>query len=456
MTLWHQDKNHTSCEPENDTEPGTITITPSNDLRDERVPITPTSPRKKIILWLPNAILLAIVLTYLLFWTYSNMVHNNDPISFLKVDASGGRDDNGTTEAGNERLFQSIGLGALQLKHRVVMCPLTRCRADEAGVHSDLAVEYYKQRASAGGLLVTEGTIISAEAGGQSNVPGVYSPVQIDAWKRVTSAVHNKGGFIFCQLWALGRVADSAVVPNGKVYAPSDVTFEKNANNGPGCTNLSVMSEGDIDRFVGSYVGAAKGAVEAGFDGVELHAANGYLLDQFLQTNTNTRTDAYGGSPANRVRLILRILESISSIIPPSKIGIRISPLSTYQGMRMSPLDLKATYTYLLEDITSKWDLAYVHIIRGEEESSDEDRQGLEILRKTVRDSGRTTKIIIAGNFDPAQARDQVSENEDELVAFGRYFIANPDLPYRIKNHLPLSTWDDAMFYTHSAKGYIE
>ncbi|OCF35991.1 hypothetical protein I316_02486 [Kwoniella heveanensis BCC8398] len=391
------------------------------------------------------------------------MSHGHLSIASMDEESSAilkGTDDaTSDDQLGNELLlFEPMTVGDLELKHRVVMCPLTRCRADAGGVHSELAVEYYKQRASDGGLLITEGTIISQEAGGQSNVPGIYSFEQIEAWKRVTAAVHEKGGFIFSQLWALGRVADPAVVPNGKVYAPSDIPFTTNANNGPGCTNLTVMSERDLDRFVEAYVDAARGAMETGFDGVEVHAANGYLLDQFLQTNTNTRSDNYGGSPANRIRLIIRVLDSISAVVPPSKIGIRISPFSTYQGMKMSPTtEIAQAFQHLLREVLSRWELAYVHIIRGNGDE-DEDRESLEKLKEVIRGSRRmNTRIILAGEFDPAQAREEVRKNPfDELVAFGRYFIANPDLPYRIRHQLALSEWDETTFYTHSAEGYIE
>ncbi|WWC64977.1 uncharacterized protein I303_107591 [Kwoniella dejecticola CBS 10117] len=391
-----------------------------------------------------------------------------------KIDANLNMKDNGDNDSVThtenegeedlgEGLFDPIRMGDIHLKHRIVMCPLTRHRADERGVHrKGLGEVYYEQRASDGGLIITEGTVVAHEAGGEANVPGIYSAEQVDGWKSMTDKVHAKGGKIVCQLWALGRVADPSLVDI--VYAPSKIPLIPPSPDNPSSapdsesgkfekskaeSKLKEMTQKDIDRFVAHFKQAARNAVKAGFDGIEVHAANGYLIDQFIQTNSNNRTDAYGGpSPLHRIQFLLDILESVSAVIPISRVGLRISPYSDFQGMRMvRPLD---TFVPLLEEVLTRYpDLAYVHIIKGGEGDD------IQPLRNVVSDLGRGTGVIVAGEYTPDKARRVVRE-KGGAVGFGRYFISNPDLPFRIANNLPLNEWDEDTFYTTEAEGYTE
>ncbi|KAF5240269.1 hypothetical protein FAUST_4433 [Fusarium austroamericanum] len=339
------------------------------------------------------------------------------------------------------KLFTPAKVGNVELKHRVVLAPLTRLRADKTtAVPADFAAEYYAQRSSDGGLLVSEGTFIAEEAGGMSRVPGLYSQEQIAAWKAITDAVHAKGGYIFCQLWALGRVANPNVVPN--IWSAGSKPFE--AKGAASLPKLTTMTEADIDRFVGHYRQAALNAIEAGFDGVELHGANGYLIDQFLQTNSNDRTDSYGGSLENRFRFPLRVLNAVCDAIGPERVGIRMSPFSRFQGMREAdPLSVFVPWAKAI--VKAQPSLAFIHAveprIEGGSDSPDSHLKTDDTL-SPVRDvvSSSNVKFIVAGGFTPETAVKHANQTDD-LVGFGRYFIppANPDLPARIKNGWPLT-----------------
>ncbi|WVQ86213.1 hypothetical protein IAT38_008381 [Cryptococcus sp. DSM 104549] len=346
------------------------------------------------------------------------------------------------------QLFQNTSVGDVDLAHRVVLAPLTRRRADAEGVLGWLGEEYYRQRASHGGLLITEATLVAEEAGGQAWVPGIWSDEQIAAWRNITDAVHEKDGKIFCQLWALGRVASPDLAPDSVVYAPSPLPYVHYNGEHLDPSQLTVMSEKDIDRFVEHFARAGKNALEAGFDGVEIHGANGYLIDQFLQTTSNNRTDAYGGSVVNRSRFLNRIITALSEHIPLSRVGLRLSPYSTYQGMGMpEPLD---TFIPVVESLAESYpELAYIHFIEGE--GPDDLRQ----LRDLVKKGKGDTKVIVASGYGPKSALEHAAKYDD-LVAFGRWFISNPDLPERIKEGHPLSEWDASTFYTRGPKGYIE
>ncbi|ODO07024.1 hypothetical protein I350_04391 [Cryptococcus amylolentus CBS 6273] len=381
----------------------------------------PTSPRK-VFLLLVTAGFFSWAMLYLL------------PIHLPRLSSP----YSSSSQAGS-RLLSPTKVGSLDLKHRVVMAPMTRNRASEDGIPSDYTATYYEQRATDGGLQITEGTIIAPEAGGLANVPGIWNAQQVEAWKKVTGKVHEKGGSIVCQLWALGRVADPALVP--KVYAPSDIPSSN------GSRDLTVMSETDIDRFVEHYRKAAVNAVEAGFDGVEVHTGNGYLLDQFIQNTSNHRTDPY---TPHTYLLPLRTLLTIASTLPSTNLGFRISPWSTFQDM-LEP-DPVRTFGGLvgrvLGDVPG---LAWVHVIRPEEGGED----GVESIREIVREKGKGTAFIVAGGYDPESAK-QHAENTDDLVAFGRYFISNPDLVRRIENDYPLAEYDPNTFYSQGLEGYID
>ncbi|KAJ3527267.1 hypothetical protein NM208_g10783 [Fusarium decemcellulare] len=336
------------------------------------------------------------------------------------------------------KLFNPIKVGAVDLQHRVVLAPLTRRRADRAtAVPADFAAEYYAQRASTGGLLISEGTFIAEEAGGMSHVPGIYSKEQIEAWKRITDAVHANGGFIFCQLWALGRVANPKLV-NTVWSAGSKPFVPEGAASAHPPPELTVLGESDIDRFVGHYRQAALNAIEAGFDGVEIHGANGYLVDQFLQSNSNDRTDSYGGSVENRLRFPLRVLNA---------------------GMREAdPLSVFVPWAKAI--VKAQPSLAFVHAVEPRAAGS---QDVLEHLRKAedtltpIRDvlNEAGIKFIVAGGYLPEAALKHASETDD-LIAFGRYFIPNPDLPARIENGWPLTKYDRSSFYTQDEVGYTD
>ncbi|VTO81575.1 unnamed protein product [Fusarium graminearum] len=321
------------------------------------------------------------------------------------------------------KLFTPAKVGNVELKHRVVLAPLTRLRADKTtAVPADFAAEYYAQRSSDGGLLVSEGTFIAEEAGGMSRVPGLYSQEQIAAWKAITDAVHAKGGYIFCQLWALGRVANPNVVPN--IWSAGSKPFE--AKGAASLPKLTTMTEADIDRFVGHYRQAALNAIEAGFDGVELHGANGYLIDQFLQTNSNDRTDSYGGSLENRFRFPLRVLNAVCDAIGPERVGIRMSPFSRFQGMREAdPLSVFVPWAKAI--VKAQPSLAFIHAveprIEGGSDSPDSHLKTDDTL-SPVRDvvSSSNVKFIVAGGFTPETAVKHANQTDD-LVGFGRYFI---------------------------------
>ncbi|WVQ75203.1 hypothetical protein IAR50_004814 [Cryptococcus sp. DSM 104548] len=339
-------------------------------------------------------------------------------------------------------------LGSLDLKHRVVMAPMTRNRASKEGIVSEYSSTYYEQRATDGGLQITEGTLIASEFGGIADVPGIWNDQQVEAWRKVTEKVHNRGGKIVCQLWTIGRVANPNIVDT--IYAPSDIPYSR------GSKNLTVMTVRDIDRLVEHYRKAAVNAVSAGFDGVEVHMGDGYLIDQFIQNITNHRPPSDPYTP-HTFLLPLRILRTIASALPspsPSNmLALRISPWSTYQGME--------TFAKLVEGVLGEVpEVAWVHVVRADPDSrlggGGGARDELEVLRNMVRQKGRgTTAFMVAGGYDPNSAK-QHAEETDDLVAFGRYYISNPDLVRRIANDYPLAEYDADTSFSHGPEGYID
>ncbi|SPJ78733.1 probable NADPH2 dehydrogenase chain OYE2 [Fusarium torulosum] len=356
------------------------------------------------------------------------------------------------------KLFQPIKVGALNLEHRVVLAPLTRGRADASGVPAPYATEYYSQRATPGGLLITEATFVAPEAAGRAFSPGIYSREQITAWKNVTAAVHAKGGLILCQLWALGRIAVPDLVP--AVLSPGSKPFFEDGDvvrETP--DKFTVMTEADIDQFVEYYRQAALNAIEAGFDGVELHGANGYLIDQFLQSNSNDRNDKYGGSVENRIRFPLRVVNAISDAIGAERVGVRMSPFTRFQGMREAdPLSLFVPWAQAI--INAQPSIAYIHAIEPRADGSIDtpehlrkQEDTLSPIRNVATQAG--VQFIVAGGFTPEKALEHTRETDD-LVAFGRHFIPNPDLPARIKYGWPLTKYDRSVFYEVNEVGYSE
>lgn len=360
------------------------------------------------------------------------------------------------------KLFTPAQIGSVSLKHRVVMAPLTRSRSNQPGdVPGDLMLEYYAQRASDGGLIVSEATPISITSRGWYGAPGLYTDEQVDGWKRITAAVHEKGGSIFSQLWHTGR--SSHVEMTGGL-APVTATVNPDywqdtshvVSTPGGWTTPSphrALELSEIPAIVEDYRKAAARAKAAGFDGVELHGANGYLIDQFLQDGSNKRTDAYGGPVENRARLLLEVTDALASVWGGDRVAVRIGPNGCWNGMSDSNTD--ALFGYVAEQL-NRFGLAYLHIIEPRVKGNIVIKEGqapvaTEQLRKIFKG-----KIVAAGGFEPDTAEAVVAKGDADLVTFGRYFVSNPDLPKRIALGLPLNAYDRDTFYTLEAKGYTD
>jgi N-ethylmaleimide reductase len=360
------------------------------------------------------------------------------------------------------KLFTPISIGSLKLAHRVVMAPLTRSRSDLPGdVPNDLMLEYYTQRASKGGLIIGEATTISTSARGWLGAPGLYSDKQVDGWKKITAAVHAKRGFMFAQLWHTGRASHVSVTGGSQPVSssvnpdywndPDKLTSTPGGWVRPSPHRALEISE--IAGVVDDYRKAAVRAKQAGFDGVELHAANGYLVDQFLQDGCNKRTDRYGGSIENRARLLLEVVDALTSEWGVDRVGVRIGPDGKWNGM--SDSDPKALFTYVAKQL-NRFGLAYLHIIEPRVKGNVVVAEGQGPVAAEYLRSIFTGKIVAAGGFEPDTAETVVTKGDADLVAFGRYFVSNPDLPSRIKERLPLSDYDRNTFYTFDARGYID
>jgi len=343
------------------------------------------------------------------------------------------------------------------------MAPLTRFRANKDHVHGELAKTYYEQRASVPGtLIITEGTVIAPQAGGYGNVPGIWNDAQIAAWKVITDAVHAKGSFIFLQLWALGRTATPEILKQEggfDLVAASPIPLVTDKSYVPGAEGHAPvipreLTVAEIKEYVQLYATAAKNAIQAGFDGVELHSANGYLLDQFLQPATNQRTDEYGGSIENRLRFPLEAIDAVAKAIGAERTGVRLSPWSTFQGMAtIDPLPTIRAFVERLRDAHPNF--GYIHVTESRE--IDENKEGeLDHSRATLRSIWGNRPYIAAGGFDRVTANSTV-EKHGGLVAFGRKFISNPDLPKRIEHNLAFTPYNRATFYLpESPVGYVD
>jgi len=358
------------------------------------------------------------------------------------------------------KLFTPVHLGSLNLKHRVVMAPLTRSRSEQpGGIPGDMMVRYYSDRTSDGGLIVGEATNISLTARGWFGAPGLYTDQQVEGWKRVVRAIHAKNGFVFAQLWHTGRSSHSDIQDGSTpVSASVDASYWEDPNHlvsaPSGWVQPSPHRALDISEIPGiveDYRKAAVHAKAAGFDGVELHAGNGYLLDQFLQDGSNKRTDSYGGSIENRARFLLEAVEAVTSVWGGDRVAVRIAPAGTWNHMRDS--NPTALFTYVAEQL-NRFGLAYLHIIepRVKGNVTIDKGQGpiaAEQLRKVFKG-----KIIAAGGFEPETAESAIESGVADAVAFGRHFVANPDLPLRIREGLVLTPYDRDTFYTFDSVGY--
>ncbi|KAF2177525.1 putative N-ethylmaleimide reductase [Zopfia rhizophila CBS 207.26] len=351
----------------------------------------------------------------------------------------------------DSRLFKPLKVGQMALNHRLAMAPLTRFRASEEHVPLPMVAEYYAQRASVPGtLLVTEATFISTENGGYANVPGLWNRDQINAWRLVTEVVHKKGSYIYAQLWALGRAADPKVAAEEgfEVRSSSAVQLsEKHAIPVP-------LTVDGIKKTIHTYASAARNAIEAGFDGVELHGANGYLIDQFLQDKVNQRTDEYGGSIENRSRFAVEVVKAVVEAVGAARTGIRLSPFSTFQGMRMD--DPIPQFTDIITKL-NKFGLAYLHLVESRISGNADVEAGESLDFATKAWDG---PLLIAGGFRSDSAKRLVDEerpDRDVVVVFGRYFISTPDLPFRVKRGLPLAEYDRSKFYIPKSEvGYTD
>jgi N-ethylmaleimide reductase len=355
---------------------------------------------------------------------------------------------------GKSELFSPYKLGQIELKNRIVMAPMTRSRAI-GNIPNDIMADYYGQRAEAG-LIVTEGTSPSPNGLGYARIPGIFSKDQVEGWKKVTHAVKFRGGHIFVQLMHSGRIGHEANLPKGaRVLAPSAIKPKGQIfTDSLGLQDFPVptaMSLEDLQRTKQEYVQASKNAIEAGFDGVELHGANGYMIEQFLSPHSNQRTDYYGGSVENRCRFLIEVAEEVARVIGTSRLAIRLSPYGVASDMPHYP-EIEATYTYLAEHL-NKISPVYLHIV---DHSSMGAPQVPIAIKQTIRDKYKGT-IILAGGFNRESAEAVIASKLADLVAFGKQFLGNPDLVNRLENELPINTnFDFKTFYTPGEKGYTD
>lgn len=331
-------------------------------------------------------------------------------------------------------LFSPIQVGAFKLQHRVVLAPLTRFRADDNHVPTELQKEYYAQRATPGGLLISEATFISPTSGLYPHAPGIYTQEQIDAWKTVTDAVHAKQGVIFLQLWNVGR-ATSSIFMNG--HTPDSASAIPISGTslftGKEWEVPHALTVEEIKGIVNDYAQPAKNAIEAGFDGVEIHSANGYLLDQFINTSSNKRTDEYGGPIENRCRFTLEVVDAVTKAIGAERVGIRFSPWSEFQDMADdTPYD---TWGYLVSQLQEKHsDMAYLHMIEPRDDFSRKTKNDTVNSLDPFRKIWKGVFISAGGYTTNPELAKKVAEETGNLVAIGRAFIANPDIVERLRN----------------------
>ncbi|RMP06985.1 hypothetical protein ALQ29_01126 [Pseudomonas marginalis pv. marginalis] len=352
----------------------------------------------------------------------------------------------------DKTLFEPYTLGSLTLSNRIVMAPLTRNRAGAGFVPSEHAATYYSQRASAG-LLISEATQISQQGQGYQDTPGIYTQAQIDGWRSVTEAVHAKGGRIFLQLWHVGRVSHTDLQENGTApVAPSALRAATKVfvnNRFVDVSEPRALDISELPGIVGDFRRAALNAIAAGFDGVEIHGANGYLLDQFLKDGANVRTDAYGGSVENRARLLLEVAAAVVSEIGAERTGIRLSPVSPANGV--SSTDPQAQFDYLVDQLNALG-LAYLHVVEG---ATGGPRDVAPFDFGALRQRFNNTYIANNG-YDLNLATSTLIEDKADLIAFGRPFIGNPDLVERLQTDTALSAFDPATLYGGGAAGYID
>ena len=350
-------------------------------------------------------------------------------------------------------LLTSYNLSGLELSNRMVMAPMTRSRADKNNVPTDLMAKYYRQRSSAG-LIISEGTQISEQGIGYPWTPGIHTDEQVKGWKKVTKAVHEEDSKIFAQIWHVGRVSHPMYHDGEPPVAPSAVKPEGQIFTADGMKDFLTPRALDTDEIPGiieDYAQAARNAIEAGFDGVEIHGANGYLIDQFLKDGTNNRTDKYGGSFEYRSRFAVEVVEAVSDAIGSERTGIRFSPAGRNQGI--SDSNPKGTFSYLLEQLNS-FDLAYIHLMEPMGDVSNLENYPTQVT-KYFRKVYNGTIITNAG-YDRKSGNKAIEEGVADLVAYGRLFLANPDLPARFEANAKLNNPDKSTFYGGDEEGYTD
>lgn len=350
-------------------------------------------------------------------------------------------------------LFDSFRLGQMTLPNRIVMAPLTRNRADARNVPSELAVEYYTQRASAG-LIITEASPISQQGQGYQDTPGIWTDEQVAAWRKVTDSVHAAGGHIVIQLWHVGRVSHTSLQPNGGApVAPSAIRAEAKTfvnNSFADVSTPRALELSELPGILDDYRRAAANAVRAGFDGVEIHAANGYLIEQFLKDGANTRTDAYGGSIPNRTRFLLEVTDAVIAEIGAERTGLRLSPVSPANGITES--DPQALFNHVLEELEKRHPL-YVHVVEGATGGPRDIAPDFSFAELRRRFTG---PWMVNNGYDLALAESAIADGAADLVAFGRPFISNPDLVERLHRNAPLNELKRETLYGGGRDGYVD
>ncbi len=367
-----------------------------------------------------------------------------------------------TDTAAHPALFQPLQLGAYQLPNRIFMAPLTRSRSLADGhVQTPLHALYYGQRASAG-LIISEATQISQQGQGYAWTPGIYTDAQVQSWLPVTAAVHNAGGRIFNQLWHVGGVSHHVFQPDqqapvsASAWTPAGMTFVGNYHpDGPIVPHPEAreMTKADIKQLIKDYQHAALMALKAGFDGVEFHAANGYLIDQFLRDSVNKRTDEYGGSVENRIRLLLEVVDALLEVLPGEKLGVRLTPIDGVGGSYDS--DPATLYTAAAQALAGKG-LAYLHVVRPNSHVSSEKNLGSGEAIVLAMRAAFDGVFIINGEFSPEEAEAWIAAGKADAVSFGRPFVANPDYPARIAQNGPYNQADRATFFGGDHRGYTD
>ncbi|HEX4855348.1 MAG TPA: alkene reductase [Limnobacter sp.] len=354
----------------------------------------------------------------------------------------------------NLKLFQPGKIGSIEVRNRVVMAPLTRCRSDEAAGDipgSDMNIEYYRQRANAG-LIISEGTQVAPAGKGYMATPGIYSQAQVEGWKSITAAVREAGGKIIAQIWHVGRITHPELTGGLQPIAPSAIKPNVVAYTHSGKVDVPTphaLSVEEIKAVVNEYRQGAANAMKAGFDGVEIHGANGYLIDQFLRDGANQRTDEYGGSPENRARFALEVVDAVIAEIGAGKVGIRLSPVTPFNDLNDS--NPQAVFGYLVEELNRRG-IGFIHMIEGST-GGDRNVPGFDYAkaRKTFKGT-----YIVNNGYTRQMAIDALETGAADAVSFGRAYIANPDLVQRLKRNAPLAEGNPQTYYVPGPEGYID